>query len=185
MPTPLINSTKPKETKVNLSQMVGGTFEAVVGSFLGTPPSYETREAITTPVPEYIQKAFSSGEIKDFQKPRDPEIQIRRLQSQLSQARQEILTKEPLTAKRIDVNTKIGGIGNVLYEDTVSDDGTLRRDVKTYLTRKNSELEAGQLEAKRKSFLVQAIKKTAPKGAIGPKINLNTRFEDRNTDSPG
>ena len=58
-------STKPKETRVNLNQMVGGTFETLAGSILGTP-SYETGESVRTPVPEYVREAFSSGSMRGF-----------------------------------------------------------------------------------------------------------------------
>lgn len=128
-----------------------------------------------------------TGSLSGFQKPRRkehvyPELGIRRLQTDLAQAHQEIVTKEPVQQKRIKVNTEIGGISNILYEDTVNDAGEERIDVKTYVAQAQleAENEARLKESRENQVALGRNKAKSTKGTIGPTVDLNTDFENRN-----
>lgn len=86
--TTLSPSTRPKREAgiPPLSQIIGGTFEAVLGNVIGigrVPESPEAKEPVETPVPEYVRKAFSSGELTGFQNPRPLERTNAQLDAQL------------------------------------------------------------------------------------------------------
>lgn len=189
MATSAFAPPQPKQERVNPRDMIGGTFEYIYDSILGTGSVNES--PVRSPEILDAERGWvEKGSLSNFQTARRkeyvfPQLRLKRLQSEVAAAYQETQTAQPLKQKRIEVNSAIG-IGNVEYEDTVDDDGQERIDVEVYLERRNSELQTNELKAKRKEQLVAARKKaTSPKGAIGPQVNMNTTFEDRNMSNPG
>lgn len=106
--TSTLQTPQPKTERVGLNQIIGGTFEDILETVTGvnrTPASYEARESITTPVPEYIKEAFTSGSIANFNEARpktaekliaEQRAAVAEAESILKQSRARLVTQEEL-----------------------------------------------------------------------------------------
>ena len=189
MATQTLTPAQPKQERVNPRDMIGGTFEYIYDSILGTGSANESpirSQEILDAERGWVEK----GSLSNFQTARRkedvfPQLRQRQLESELATTYQKTSKEEALKQRRAEVNPMIG-INNVSYEDPVKDDFSLRTDVQTDVDRKNSELKAKDLKAQRQGTLMVASNKpTSPKGAIGPQVNMNTTFEDQNMSRPG
>lgn len=171
--TNTLQHPQPKQERLNPSQVIGGTFEDIFETITGTGTGYvheaQVMEGQGIPkdlenlasTSEFKTKFPTSGEITGFQKAKALEA----AEEIISVHRQEQM-QNPLTQKRIEVNSAIG-IRNVLYEDTVNSDGSLRVDVQVEMDKKNSEIAEAELKAKREAQLVQARGKATPGFQVG------------------
>lgn len=149
-----------KETRPNLSQIIGGTFEDIFGIVSGRDTEYTNEGPVTKEEfkdllksPEHKPGMPATGSIEFNQRPAVLSQEI----SQISSVRSRV---EALQSKREEVNKKIG-IGNTSYQDTVKDDFTLRVDVQMDLDKANSELSTDQLKANREFQIQKAQGKKA------------------------
>ena len=166
-----LQPVQPKR-EVRRDQILGGTM-GFIDETIGETFTYITGDypivnegPVRGPALENLNKSpeMVRGELTGFRKPRteadvNPEIAVNSIQQEILAEHNQAKIEPTIEQRRTEVNSKIG-IGNVLYKDTVRDDGTLRVDVQVDLDRKNSELDAEQLKVKRESQIALARGKT-------------------------
>ena len=177
--TATLQPIKTSSKKTGPVAMIGGTFEDVFETITGSGQGYVTEKPKQETQNSSEQKAnkapmASNGSI-EFNS-----IKARELSQEISKAAADKAKKEALQARRAEVNAKIG-IGNLSYEDTVSEDFILRADVQADLDKANSELSKEEHKNKKENIIAQVTGKV---DRIA-RADMNRNFEDQNMAGPG